>query len=130
MNVQKEYAPTILRVVLGALFIIPGLQKLMNPAMIIGMLGGLGIPASALLGWVLILSEIGFGTAVLTGWKLDKTVWPLIIILLVATVKVHIPAFFSQTPMALISVLFHLTAIGALISLYFSGPGEKAVKQK
>ena len=127
-NKYKEYAPTVLRVVLGALFIIPGLQKLMNSAMIISMLGKMGMPAAGLLGWVLILSEIGFGAAVLVGWKLDKTVWPLVVILLVATFKVHIPAVFAGTPMALISVLFHILGIGALISLYFSGPGEKAVK--
>jgi putative oxidoreductase len=128
-NKYKEYAPTILRVVLGALFIVPGLQKLMNPAMIIGMLGKLGFPAAGLLGWVLILSEIGFGATVLAGWKLDKTVWPLVIILLVAMFKVHIPAIFAGTPMALVSVLWHIVGIGALISLYFSGPGAKTVKQ-
>ena len=64
---NSHYGPTLLRVVLGLLFIIPGLGKLVNPAMIIGMLGQLGFPAATLLGWVLLLSEIVFGAAVLTG---------------------------------------------------------------
>jgi putative oxidoreductase len=123
------YAPTVLRLGLGLLFIVPGLQKLANPAMIIGMLGDLGFPAAALLGWVLLLSEIGFGVAVLSGWKLDKTVWPLVIITLVALFTVHFPAWFAKQPMAIISVLFHLLAVTGLVSLYFSGPGAMAVKK-
>jgi putative oxidoreductase len=128
MNKQSMYAPLIIRIVVGVLFIIPGLQKLADPSGIIGMLGSLGFPAPTLLGWVLLLSEIGFGLAVLTGWKLQKTIWPLVLVAALAMVAVHIPAWFAGQPMALISVLFHALAIGALLSLYFSGPGTYAVK--
>jgi len=124
------YAPTVLRVALGLLFVIPGLQKLVNPAMIIGMLGDLGFPAPAFLGWVLLLSEIVFGAAVLAGWRLKYTVWPLVIIAVVALFTVHFPAWFAKQPMALISVLFHVLAAAALVSLYFSGAGAYAVKER
>lgn len=125
----SSYAPSILRLFLGMLFIIPGFQKLANPSMIIGMLGGLGFPAPNLFGWLLLLSEIGFGTLILIGWKLNYTVWPLVTILGVATMTVHIPAFFEAAPMALITVILHLLAIAALINLYLSGPGAFAVKR-
>jgi putative oxidoreductase len=124
------YAPSVLRLGLGLLFIIPGLQKLSNPEMIIGMLGGLGFPAPAFLGWILLLSEIAFGLAVLTGWRLQKTVWPLVLIAAIALFTVHFPAWFAKQPMALISVLFHILAITGLISLHFSGPGAMSVKSK
>ena len=124
---NAKYGPTVLRIVLGLLFILPGINKFGNPAMIIGMLGDLGIPAAGLLGWVLLLSEIGFGAAVLFGYKLKYTVWPLVLILAVATLKVGLPAL-GSSPMAMINVSFHLLGIAALISLYLTGPGEKAVK--
>jgi len=125
---NAKYGPTVLRIVLGLLFILPGINKFGNPAMIIGMLGNLGIPAPGLLGWVLLLSEIGFGAAVLFGYKLKYTVWPLVLILAVATLKVGLPAL-GSSPMAMINVSFHLLGIAALVSLYLTGPGEKAVKQ-
>lgn len=124
------YAPSVLRLALGLLFVIPGLQKLADPAGIAGMLGELGFPAPAFLGWVLLLSEIVFGAAVLAGWKLKHTVWPLVVITVVAMFTVHFPAWFAQKPMALISVLFHILAVAALVSLYFSGAGAYAVKEK
>jgi len=46
-NQNAQYGATILRVILGILFIVPGISKLMNPGMITGMLGDLGFPAAA-----------------------------------------------------------------------------------
>lgn len=125
----KEYAPSVLRLALGLVFIIPGLQKLANPAMIAGMLQGMGFPAPTLLGWLVLLAEIIFGVAVLVGWKVKKTVWPLVVILAVALISVHIPAWMAANPMALIGVLFHLLGIAALVSLYLSGPGAKSINK-
>ena len=124
-----EYGPTILRLVLGLLFILPGFNKLMNPGMIIGMLGELGFPATSFFGWILILSEILFGISVLIGWKVKYTVWPLVIILAVATITVGLPAL-GSSPMAMINVIFHVLGIAALVSLYLSGPGAYAVEKQ
>ena len=129
-NKCAAYAPLVLRLGLGLLFVIPGLQKLANPAMIAGMLGDLGFPAPLFFGWVLLLSEIVFGATVLAGWRLKYTVWPLVIIAAVALFTVHFPAWLAKQPMALISVLFHLLGIAALVSLYFSGSGAYAVKER
>ena len=125
---KENYGPFVLRLGLGILFFIPGLQKLANPGMIIGMLDGMGVPLATLMGWVLLLSEIVFGASILVGWKLKKTVWPLAVIMAIALFAVHVPAWMSGAPMALISVLFHLVGIAGLISLYYSGAGAYAVK--
>ena len=131
MNEMKnsQYGPTITRIALGLLFIIPGLSKLSNPAGIIGMLGGLGFFAPALWGWVLLLSEIIFGAAVFVGWKVKYTVWPLVIIMLVAGSTVALPQI-GTNPMAVPITLFHLVAVAALIGVFLTGPGALAVKQK
>lgn len=125
----SKYAPLLLRISLGLLFILPGFQKLANPEMIIGMLGGLGFPAAGFFGWLLILIEIIFGFTILIGWKLRKTVWPLVVILAIALFTVQFPAWFSKQPMAMISVLFHILGIAALISLHYSGPGAAAASK-
>jgi putative oxidoreductase len=125
---NSKYAPTLLRIGLGLLFLLPGLSKLANPAGIIGMLGGMGIPMATLMGWILILSEIGFGGALLVGYRVKKVVWPLLVIMVVALLAVHVPAWIAAAPMAMISVLTHVLAILGLTSIYLSGPGELAVK--
>jgi len=125
MNMNKAYIQTILRVLLGLLFVVPGIGKIMNPAGIIGMLGELGFPGPAFFGWVLILSEIVFGAALVIGYKVRWTVWPPIIILAVATITVHIPTL--GTPMGPINVLFHLVGIASLLVIAASGPGVCAV---
>ncbi len=128
-NNYEKYGPTLLRVVLGGLFILPGFMKLMNPGMIIDMLKQLSFPAAVFFGWVLLLSEIIFGIAVLVGWKTRYTVWPLVVILGVATLLVGLPAL-GKDSMAMINVSFHVLGIAALISIYLTGPGGYAVKEK
>ncbi len=124
---NSKYGPALLRLTLGLLFIIPGLSKLSNPGMIIGMLQQMGFFTPAFWGWILLLSEIVFGGAVLAGWKLKYTVWPLVIVLAVATALVSVPAL-GKDPMAMINISFHLLGIAALISLFFTGPGAYAAK--
>jgi len=125
----SAYAPSILRLVIGLLFIIPGFQKLANPSMIIGMLGGLGFPAPLFFGWLLLLSEIVFGALIIVGWRIGLVVWPLITILGIATITVHIPRWLSAEPMGLIFVIMHFLGIAALLSIFLTGPGAFAIKK-
>ena len=85
-----KYAGTVNRILLGLVMLIPGLLKLfvLKPAAVVGMLEGIGFPVAAFFAWVLILSEIVFGIAILARWKLEYTVWPPIVIMLVAAFTV------------------------------------------
>jgi len=126
MKQLNTYAPTTLRLVLGLLFIVPGISKLLNPSGIIGMLRGIGFPVPNAVGWIVLLSEIIFGLAILVGYQVKYTVWPLIIVLLVAIVTVHLPGL-AANPMGIINVLFHLLGIAALLSVYLTGAGALAI---
>ncbi len=121
---NKEYGHFALRVVLGSLFLFTGIGKLLNPDGPIGMLTGLGFPLPVFFAWILLLSEIVFGASVLVGWKTTYTVWPLIIVLLVATFTVTIPG--NNT----VNVLFHLLGIVALWNIYLEGPGALSISKK
>ncbi|MDD9954243.1 MAG: DoxX family protein [Candidatus Woesearchaeota archaeon] len=120
---NAAYSPTILRVALSLLFIVPGLDKLLGMIsgghMIVNILWGL-----AVLGWILALVEILFGLAVLLGWRLQWTVWPLVLVMLGAVFLAVIPA---GGPMMLVNIFFHVLAVAALVSLSLSGPGAMAV---
>ena len=121
----SKYGASLLRLTLGLLFVVAGIGKLLDPEGISGMLGSLGFPAPTFFAWLLLLSEIVFGLAVLVGWKLNYTVWPLVVIMVVALVLVHLKTL--GDPMGRVNVLFHLVGLACLLSLYFTGPGEYAV---
>ncbi len=121
MTNGKNYSITFMRVMLGLLFLIPGISKLLNPDAIIGMLSGLGFPGAALFGWILILSEIVFGIALIVGYKVRLAVIPLIIILIVAILTVHIKD--TANPMMVIDILLRLGAIASLNLLRHTGNG-------
>ena len=86
----NKHAGTVNRILLGLLMLIPGCMKLfvIKPTAVVGMLSGIGFPAPTFFAWVLILSEIVFGIAILLKWKLQYTVWPPILIMLVAAFTV------------------------------------------
>ena len=123
MKDKGMYGPLLLRVGIGLLFLNAGIGKLMNPAGPTGMLTGLGFPAPVVFAWILLLSEIIFGLAVLTGYKVKYTVWPLVLVMVVAGLAVAVPNANGNYT----NTLFHLVTATGLISLALTGPGKYAV---
>lgn len=121
---ENKIGNVILRIVLAVLFLVPGIGKLMNPQMIQGLLENIGFPQPFIFAWILLLSEIIFGLAILFGFKIKYTVWPLIIILVVASITVVIPAFDMTKQDTVMNLLWHIVGIGALLNLYFSDLGK------
>ncbi len=83
------------RILLGLVMLIPGLYKLgvmlgILQGDIPGMLAGFGFPAPVFFAWLLLLVEIAFGLAILANWNLKYTVWPPIVILVVAAFTAYL----------------------------------------
>ena len=95
------------RILLGLVMLVPGLLKLFvyGSSSVIGMLQNIALFAWAptFWAWVLILSEILFGAAILADWKLKYTVIPPMIILTVAAFTVNWGSWSS--------FLLHLVAV-------------------
>jgi len=117
---MKQFGPFALRIGIGGLFLTMGIMKLMNPAMITGMLGNLGFPAAAFWAWILIIVEIVGGASVLTGFKL-KWVTPFLAVVLVVAIATGNQPIMALTNAALLS---------GLVSLWLSGPGAWALDKK
>lgn len=98
---------------LGLVMLLPGLVKLFvaKPSGVTGMLSGMGFPAAMFFAWVLILCEIIFGIAILANWKLKYTVWPPIVILVIAVLVTTPWTNGSQFLMSIPNILLHLIAI-------------------
>ncbi|MBL7059325.1 DoxX family membrane protein [Candidatus Pacearchaeota archaeon] len=101
------------RIVLGLVMLVPGLMKLFvsGASGVSGMLSGIALFSWAPMfwAWVLILAEILFGIAILAKYKLEYTVIPPVIILLVAA--------FAMSWGSWGSFFLHLAAISNLALL-------------
>lgn len=120
MKDMKKYAPFALRLAFGAMFLNAGIMKLLNPAMIQGMLDGFGFPAAAFWAWLVIFVEVVGGAMVLLGLKMQYATPLLAAVLIVATVLVGKDVG---------TVLMHLALLSGIVSLWLSGPGMWALKE-
>lgn len=120
---MSDWTKLLLRLAIGAIFILAGWGKLQNPAMIQGMLNGMGFPLPEIMGWVLILTELIGGVLVLLGLFTCWASIPMAFAMLVALVMVHLPQVFqaggdfnksgASFVALILAVLLHFVATGS-----------------
>ncbi len=129
LSEHRDWGLLILRIVLGAVFIAHGYQKLfvLGAGGVAGFFGAIGIPAAAFFAWVVSLVEFFGGIAILVGLVARYAALLLAINMLVALLVVHLPNgfFITQTAMG---YEFVLTLFAALVFVLFNGAGKYSVE--
>lgn len=119
---NKDFGLLIIRVIVGAVFMVHGYQKLQAMSMIIGFFGTLGFSSfwAYLVAWVEFLGGIsliiGFGSKIASAL--------LAIVMLTAFIKVHGPKGFS---VAMGGYEFVLTLFAVTVGLLYTGPGRYSI---
>jgi putative oxidoreductase len=127
-----------LRLVLGYGFLEHGLAKLgRGPEAFTAILHALGVPAPHLMAWLTIVTEIAGGLAVLLGAFMTLASLPLAVLLLVATVTVHLPYGFSSITLVAVTeagprfgppgVEVNLLYLAGLATLVLGGSGPLSI---
>jgi putative oxidoreductase len=122
----RGWGPTILRVMVGFIFLAHGSQKLFGQGFdgVASMMEGLGVPAPALAAVALVLTEVVGGAALILGLFTRLSAVPLAFSMLVATVLVHLPnGFFSSSG----GIEFTLLLTVACVALALTGPGKASL---
>ncbi len=118
---QVDIGLVILRVVVGAIFIAHGGQKLFVFGFdgVAGAFGQMGIPMAGILGPLVALVEFVGGLAVMTGLLTRIASLGLLSTMVVAILKVHLPnGFFAPT-----GIEFPLSLLGSTALLAIAGAG-------
>ena len=116
---------TVLRVVVGMVFLVHGGQKLFVFGFggVAAFLGQVGIPAPGLAAVILTAVEFLGGLALLLGLFTRWAAIPLAMVMLVAILAVHLKAGFFLPD----GYEFALTLLGANVALALLGSGEASV---
>ena len=107
------------RVLLAALFLVSGIQKLFVPAMIQGYIASVGLPAPSLVYAITVVIEIGAGALLLVGFRTRLMAWILAAFTVAAALLFHRalgdPNQFVHflKNLAIAGGLLHIAAVGA-----------------
>ena len=133
-----ELAPLIIRLIVGYGFMAHGLAKLLRgPESFAVVLHAIGTPTPYLMSVITIIIEIFGGLAILVGAFVTLASIPMMIVLLVATVTVHLQYGFSSIKILAVTSAgaqfgppgyeTDLLYLAGLLSLIIGGPGRFAV---
>jgi putative oxidoreductase len=107
------------RVLLAALFLVSGIQKLFVPAMIQGYIASVGLPFPPLVYAITVVIELGAGALLLVGFRTRLVAWVLAAFTVAAALLFHRAlgdpnqfAHFMKN-LAIAGGLVHIAAIGA-----------------
>ena len=117
----KEYGPTILRLILGIVFIAHGWQKLQNIGAVAGFLGQVGIPAAGFFAYILTIVEFFGGILVLLGLftRISALLISIEMIVALLTVKAQVSLLSGATgagkelDLALLAIALALSLLGS-----------------
>ncbi|MGF7081314.1 DoxX family protein [Mucilaginibacter sp. UYCu711] len=137
-NINKNYAPLLLRLIIGYGFMAHGLVKLSRgPAGFEKLLVQNGVPFPHFMAWLTPLTEVLGGLAILLGAFIFISAIPLIVIRLTAIVTVHFKFGFSSVNTIGLTPAgpkfgppgyeTDLLYIAGLVSLMLSGAGALSV---
>lgn len=111
----ERYFTPIGRIVLGAFFVLAGINKMMDITGTAGYIESVGFPAGTLLAIVAIIIEVGVGGALMVGYKARYAALVLAVFTLVISFPFHGPSMWGDAPMQQIMFMKNMAIVGGLL---------------
>ncbi len=125
MDRLAEFAPLVVRVIVGVIMAAHGLQKLLaGPGNFGGFLAQLGVPAPTLMGYVVTLVELLGGILLIIGLFSRLAALLLTIDLVVAILLVKVNVGLIAPPQQGAGAELDLALIAGFLVIVFAGPGS------
>ena len=130
-GMNPELGLTILRVVLGVIFVAHGLPKLTGGIEgTVQFFSGLGIPAPVIAAWFIALLETLGGIALIIGFFVTPVALLLTAHMLTGLVLVHASNGFYVIGPGSGGIEFNLILAASLLAMVFCGPGLAAIDNR
>lgn len=124
LHATRNHIPLIARVLLSALFLWSGVNKILHPAQTQQYMAAHGMPLTGLFLIAAIIVELGGGLSVLLGYRSRLGAAALALFLIPATLIFH--TSFSD-PMQQIQFMKNLAIFGGLLMILQFGSGQIAI---
>jgi putative oxidoreductase len=120
------------RSLIGLLFLVAGIRKLIAIAGTAAYFTKLGFPMPEVMTWLSVVIEIGGGLLLIAGWQTRRISWFLILYVAIAIAMAHRFWEFdaAQYGNQLNHFLKNLAVIGALLYIVVFGPGRYSVDER
>jgi putative oxidoreductase len=126
LNRLAEFAPLVVRVIVGVIISAHGWQKLMGgPANFAGGLTHLGVPLPGLMAWVVTFVELVGGILLIVGLfsRLAALLLTIEFIVIILTVKIHVPLI-APPNSAYPGTELDLALLAGFLVVLLMGPGR------
>jgi len=129
MNGQKDGVALIGRIALAAIFVLSGLQKLVDFTGTVTMIAGAGVPLPMVAAAVAVVIELGGGLAIFAGWMTRVAALAIVVFLIIVSPIFH--NFWTMEGearmMNQIMFLKNVSMLGGFLLLMAFGPGRYSV---
>ena len=128
---MNKITDPIARILISALFLLSGFNKITHFGVSSQMIAGMGVPFASLATGIAILIEVGGAIAIIAGWKTKLAAWVQFVYLIPVTFMIHnfwaSPAAMQQDQM--VHFMKNLGIMGGLLILAGRGPGASAIDE-
>jgi putative oxidoreductase len=120
------------RVLLGVLFLVAGIRKIMFYSGSVAYFTKLGFPAPEVMAVLAILIEVGGGALLILGWQTRRVSWLLVLFVVIATAMAHrfwefdAPQYANQMN----HFLKNAAIVGGLLYVAVLGAGKLSLDQR
>lgn len=126
---SNPIVPLVGRILIGVLFLVAGIMKVVNVAGTTAYMTRLGFPMPELFAYLSMVIEVGGGILLIIGWQTRKVAWFLALYVLVALGAAH--RFWEYDAAQRVNQINHflknLAIIGGLLFVAVFGPGSASV---
>jgi uncharacterized membrane protein YphA (DoxX/SURF4 family) len=121
------YVPVLLRVFIGATFLIHGLAKLIDPGGFIGWVSSLGFPIPVVLGWSVMILETAGGLMLILGFGTRWIALALALLMLTTAIRVKASVGFIAPSQLGAGAELDLMMMAGSLALAILGSGPLSV---
>jgi putative oxidoreductase len=123
-TIWTTHALLLARVLMGALFVVSGIQKFQGIDGVAGYITSAGLPAAVALAWFAAVVEVVLGAMIILGIYFRSATLFLAVFVLIISFPFHGPNAWAQDPMQQVMFLKNMAIVAGLLFMMAHGAGN------